>query len=91
MKSSVTNLVGYARNENWGSHSIWANSHSIVFGSYRLTKSTLRQKLKQGKGKFHCYADYRWVIENEEIKELRHGYRISPTIYKKIVKWSKSK
>ena len=88
-----TKLIGYTRNAIGGLHPIRANSHSIAFGNYRLTRSKLRQKLKQGKGRFHCYsdADYRWVKKNGGIDELRYGYRIPPALYKKIVKWSKSK
>ena len=91
MKDSVTKLIGYVSSNIGGLYSIQANSHSITFGMYRLTKSTLRQKLKQGKGRFHCCADYKWAIKNGGIDELRYGYRIPPALYKKIVKWSKSK
>ena len=77
---------------NTGSLRISANSHSITFGYYRVTKSSLKQRLKRGRGQFCCWnIPYRWKLEKGGISESNFGYRVSPATYKKIVKWSKSK
>ena len=90
MKDNKT-LLGYAR-EGFIRFPIRANSKSIRFGFYRLTKSELRKKLRSGKGRFTCWAClYVWEIKDKGISETSYGYRIPPVTYKKIVKWSKSK
>ncbi len=74
------------------SYKVKANSHSIVFGLYRISRSTLNRKLKEGKGNIICCGcHYKWEYTERGIRENNFGYRISPSTYKKIVKWSKSK
>ena len=85
-------LIGYAKCVfDSCKYRIEANSHSIRFGDYRLTKLELNKKLKKGKGTFTCCASYRWRLKNGGIDEYYIGYKVFPATYKKIVKWSKSK
>ena len=71
---------------------IETNSHSILFGAYRLSKSSLKKKLKAGKGKFLCHFHfYNWKFVDGGITDSSYGNRISPATYWKIVEWSKSK
>ncbi len=87
-------LLGYVMTSKRRSrvYQIQASSKSILFGLYRITKSTLRKKLKEGKGEIVCcLCHYKWRHEKGGISELKYKYRIPPSAYKKIVKWSKSK
>ena len=80
------------RNGRRSGYSIHTNSISIIFGLYKITKSTLKEKIKLGSGIIICCGcHYKWKYKEGRIIEKRYGYIISPATYNKIVKWSKSK
>ncbi|KKL18644.1 hypothetical protein LCGC14_2473490 [marine sediment metagenome] len=94
MKNNLK-VLGHTSSREDARWIIEANSHSIMFGHHRFTKSKLKQGLKQGNGKFYCWGiAYVWELKNRGISAKvgnAINYRISPATYKKIVKWSKSK
>ena len=91
MKDKLKSL-GWTLYNQQKSFRIQVNSHSILFGAYRLSKSSLKKKLKVGKGKFLChFCFYDWRFVDGGITDSSYGNRVSPATYKKIVKWSKSK